>query len=503
MNSEIKMELLNIIQKNNRYSIVLKNPNHYLYDFVSKLEGKNIAQKCFDFLYPERIFKQCFCCNKQTFIFKSFSIGYQRYCSISCSRNDKDILELRKNNSIKKHGVDNPFKSELTKNKIKSTLKDRYGVDNVFSSIEVIDKLKNKNHYKNNNILALKSKRSNYNWDDKQKQISEKYDTKLLNQIEYQGTNYSYKWIHSCGEIYESTIIGGNITTCKKCSKISMPQNDLASFIKTLTQNVIQDKRNIIYPYGIDIYCPDEKIAIEFNGNYWHSSSVGKTSNYHLNKSVLCDNIGIKLIHIFEDDWELKKDIVKSRLRNIFGKTKNKIYARQCKLEIISPTEANNFLIENHLQGECVSKIRLGLFYENELVALMTFGKPRFNKKFDWELLRYCSKIDLNVVGGAGKLLSFFRKENTGNLLSYSSRNWGNGNLYKSIGFKFTGESQPSHYYVNGSGVRINRLSVQKHKLKNFLNDKFDSNLTATENMNKSGYWKIWDTGNYVYSMDL
>ena len=164
--------------------------------------------------------------------------------------------------------------------------------------------------------------------------------------------------------------------------------------------------------YELDIYDAERQFAIEYDGIFWHNENC-KPKDYHLKKTVECEEKGIRLVHIFEDEWKdtVKQDIWKSMLANFYNKTPNKVFARKCEIREIEKRECYDFLDENHLQGKCASKIRIGLFFENELVSVMTFGPTRHfigGSKHQYELLRFCSKKYTNVIGGAGKLFKYF-----------------------------------------------------------------------------------------------
>lgn len=259
----------------------------------------------------------------------------------------------------------------------------------------------------------------------------------------------------------------------------------------------------------VDIYLPDYNVAIEFNGLYWHSEkSSGKKYNYHIDKTRVCEAKGVKLIHLFEDTWEYKSDIVKSRLLNEFKKTKKRIYARKCEVKEIDSRSKNNFLENNHLQGKDVSKVKLGLFFEGSLVSVMTFSgfrksMGRDKKKGCYELSRFCSILNTNVIGGAGKLLSYF-ESNYGPkvLITYADRSWTSklniSNLYINLGFVHKGETRPSYWYMYRYKNRIHRYVYAKHKILSKF-DTADPNLTEWENMKKLGFDRIWDCGNLKY----
>ena len=260
--------------------------------------------------------------------------------------------------------------------------------------------------------------------------------------------------------------------------------------------------RDVLNPYEIDISIPSKMIGFEFDGLFFHSeTNGGKDKAYHVFKTDMAKNNGYQLFHIFEDEWLNHRQLVESRIRSICGKPKERFFARKCCVrEIDDIWQVKDFLNCNHLQGWCTSKVNYGLFYEGHLIAMMTFGKPRYNKSIDWELLRYCSKIDTQVLGGAGKLLSAFEKAyHPKVLLSYADRRWSFGKMYESLGFSLDHISSPNYWYLKtGICKRFSRIDFQKHKLKSIL-PKFDASLTEVENMQANGYDRIFDCGNFVY----
>ena len=166
---------------------------------------------------------------------------------------------------------------------------------------------------------------------------------------------------------------------CPKCGLIyNKMEEEVKDFIKSLNINIIENSKEIIAPLELDVFIPLHNLAIELNGLYWHSE-VYKDNNYHLNKTKLCQGKNIKLIHIFEDEWVFKKEIVKSRLKNILGLTPNKIYARKCVIKEVTSKECKTFLDDNHIQSNVNSKVKLGLYYNNELISIMTLSNIRKN----------------------------------------------------------------------------------------------------------------------------
>lgn len=291
-----------------------------------------------------------------------------------------------------------------------------------------------------------------------------------------------------------------NTKLCPNCrSGNSQEEDSLFNYIKSIYSGKIhRHDRNIIEPLELDIVLDDLNIAIEYDGLYWHNSTNIK-STYHLLKTNFCNNKGIRLIHIFEDEWNYKRNIVKSRLKHIICKTNNrKIYARNCIVKEITTNEKNIFLTKYHIQGQDSAKIKYGLFYKNRLVAVMTFVKSRFNKNYEYELCRYATISNFTIIGGAGKLLKYFeRTHKPTSLVSYADRRWSNGNLYKCLGFNLLRKSQPNYWYIKGD-KRYHRIGFQKNKLSKIFTT-FNPSLTEEQNMKLAGYDRIYDCGNLVF----
>ena len=285
---------------------------------------------------------------------------------------------------------------------------------------------------------------------------------------------------------------------CPKCiEKISKMENEVFEFIQKLKPNVIQTDKTVLQGKEIDIYVPDMKIAIEFNGLYWHSE-LFKEKNYHYEKWKNCSDNGIKLISIWEDDWVEKKNIVKSILCNSLNVKNIKIYARKCTIKEISSKESKMFLVENHIQGNVNSKHRYGLFYDNELVSVITFGaKRRFmkhtNNEDEYELLRFANKLNHTVVGGFSRLLKYFEDNMKPKLiLTFASLDYFDGNVYLQNNFEYDYVTPPNFWWFK-SNKRIHRFTYTKYKLKLMG---FDETKSSREIMNDLGYVKIYGQGN-------
>ena len=399
----------------------------------------------------------------------------------------------RKQNWIKKYGVDHPCKTEDIKNKIKNTTFQRFGVNSILNNQEI--------KRKRLESLFIKYIANN------------EFDIPLFSFEDFlnrQNQKQLFKFkCKKCGEIFMSPHENGIHKKCQNCYKENIEKSssdeekEVFNFLKNISKlRTIQSDRTVIQPLELDIYIPDKKIAIEFDGLYWHSSFY-KDKNYHLNKTKLCEEKGIQLIHIFENEWLYKQDIVKSKLKNILNIYDKKIYARVCQIKEISYEESVEFQLENHLQGSVNAKVNLGLYYNDELVSIMTFGKCRFNKQYEWEMLRFCSKLNYHVVGAASKLLKYFEKKyQPKSIVSYADIRWSKGNLYEKLGFKFSHSSSPNYWYFSTSSINLkvlySRVKFQKHKQKALLKV-FDENLSEVQNMENNKYLRIFDCGNLVF----
>jgi AraC-like DNA-binding protein len=276
----------------------------------------------------------------------------------------------------------------------------------------------------------------------------------------------------------------------------SIGEIEFFDFIVESTDSLVKNNvYDVIQGRELDIFIPDLKIAFEYNGLYWHSE-INRTKNYHIGKTKQCYKNDIRLIHVFEDEWLNKKDIVKSRVLNILVQS-NKIYARKCEIKEVNNTIKKQFLNDNHIQGTDKSNIKLGLYYNDELVSLMTFGKPRFNKKYEWELIRFCNKLNTTVVGGASKLFKYFIKTyNPKSIISYSDLRWGSGQLYENIGMNYINTTSPNYYYIIGK-ARDTRHNYTKDKL---VKQGYDPKQTEHEIMFDRKIYRIYDCGNRVYT---
>lgn len=319
----------------------------------------------------------------------------------------------------------------------------------------------------------------------------------------YKDKGYSQQKISKIYNVAQSTIglflNEHGVETNDK--RFSSAEREILDFIKdTLEiQSVETNTKEIIPPLELDLYFPEYNFAIEYNGVYWHSD-LYKLPKYHQEKKERCERKGIDLFHIYENDFLQNPDLILSMIENRFGLSK-KIYARNCRIRLLENEEERKFLKENHLQGFIGSSIAYGLFHNKELVSLMSFGNPRFNKNYQWELLRFCNKRGVSVIGGASKIFrKFERKCKPKDIISYANYDYSSGKLYEKLDFEYSGKTKPNYFYVNTKTWQVvTRYKAQKHRLKDLLGKGFDEHLTESQNMLNNGYLKIYNSGNLVY----
>jgi len=295
-----------------------------------------------------------------------------------------------------------------------------------------------------------------------------------------------------------------NIELCTNCNPInsySSFHNKICEFLDELNIKYIKNDRSIISPLELDIYIPRYNIAIEVNGIYWHSE-LFKDKFYHQNKLNLAYEKGVRLIQIWEDDWNLKQNIIKHRLKIIFNKEKV-LYARKCKIKELNFKEYKEFLNTYHLQGSIVTKIKLGLFYNDELVSVIGFGNLRKSmnqksKEHEYELYRFVEKY--HVVGGLNKLFKYFvYNYKPAKIITYQDLDWGYSNLYEKLDFKLEKITDPGYFYVVNE-IRENRFKYRKDQL---IKEGFDKNKTEHEIMLERGYYRIYNSGNLKWNLIL
>lgn len=285
---------------------------------------------------------------------------------------------------------------------------------------------------------------------------------------------------------------------CPKCA-YSDGRSEIERRISDKFPLAEQGNRKVLHGQEIDLLI-SPSLGVEINGMFWHSERRGRGKDYHLAKTTEAAAAGVQLLQFWDREVVEHEDIICSMIRAKAGQSENLIFARYTTAAVIPSNTAYEFLKANHLQGACSATVCVGLYHMGDLVMVATFGKPRFNNDYQWELLRLCSVLNTTVVGGASKLLKHFMRNHTGSILSYANRRWSDGKVYERLGFTLVRETEPSYVWFDGVRV-LSRYQCQKSKLHKLLGDKYDPAKSERENMVACGYTRVWDCGNLVYGL--
>lgn len=467
----------------------------------------------FIWLFPERSkITKCECGND--LIFRGKIRGFGKYCSTKCAAIDPSLKQKRITSNLEKYGVEHisqvseikerrektnlerygnicsaqgldqaniripklKLKAEETVKKAKATVKARYGVECATLLPHVRIAMKKGSEQKYENVLL----------------------PNILNQLELGGITLverypEWKWKHSCGFEFAAPLNKANI--CKAChsSARSQPEREMLDFIRSLSIEAISGDRIQIAPFELDIFIPSKNMAFELNGVYWHRDNGDKTVSL-IKKTELANQKGIKLLHFWDYEWIHKKELVKSMIKNALNLTETKLNARSLTVDLkVNTLDAINFCNENHISGFAKAKMKIGLRRNGNLVCLLLAGKPRFDKKANIEIIRFCTVKNTIVRGGFSKLLQFLE----GTIVTYADRRFYSGGAYTNNDFVFDKNTKPNYSYARGELI-IPRYAAQKHKLDKLLIN-FDPLKTEVENMINHNFIKHSDCGSSLF----
>ena len=426
---------------------------------------------------------------------------------------NSDLLNKSKETLYKNYGVQSPLHSEVIKSRVETTNLDRYGYKSVFQNEHVKAKIKKAvndkygtDHPMQSDVVKHKLRRTArmMYWLTYLHRMAIKNLTPMFTEEDYiHETEFDVKCGY-CDKIFSTHETNPQRISCG-CKKFSsIGERELRDYIIEISEHEV--KSNVTFSgkrrYELDVYIPELNIGFEYHGLYWHSD-IHVDKHYHKNKYNFFHNRGIRVIQIFENEWINSKDIVKSIITNILGKSKS-IYARKCTIESLTTKQYKQFVEINHIQGYVPSSIRLGLFLDGKLVALMSFAKSRYDKSCGYELMRYCSLLNASVVGGFSKLLMHFQKTyECKHLVSYCDLRYFDGSGYIKNGFKYVSTTNPNYFYFKQNSLVLeSRVKYQKHKLSKKLNI-FDESLSEYDNMLNNKYLRIFDAGNLKLLKDF
>jgi len=402
-------------------------------------------------------FKTCFC-RKCAYTIKIRETNLKKY-GVEHPLQSEEIQKKIRETNLKKYGVEHNLQSKVVKDKIIQTNLERYGVENPAQSIETKEKIIQTN--------------------------IERYGVPYFCMVKK--CYMKAKRISKTNEYWIELIKKELGVDCKIEFPINKTQFDLQ----------------------IDNILIDINPTFSHNSTYGYGYASGKTKknkptpiDYHFNKFKLAKDNGYTLISVFDN---MNKNKMLNVIRSKIGKNEIKIGARKCEIKEISQKECNLFLDKYHIQNKAIGqKHCISLFYENELVGVMTFGQPRFNKKYEWELVRLCFKPNITVQGGVSKMWNYFKTtSNPSSCICYLNLNLGGDNIHLED-FKFVKYNKPAGYWIClKTGRTITNNSLRIRGASRFIGDedfiKYPKGMDNREIMKNDGFVEMYDCGNIVY----
>jgi len=409
-------------------------------------------------------------------IYGEFISTFKAIQGANASTHPESVKQRRFNTNVVKFGGPNPSCSKEVRQKAKNTMIKRYNVEHALLNSEFAQKSKD---------TLLKNYGVEY--PGQSKLIMEKVKK----------TNISR---------YGSENPMGNIQVQQKQFYSSMENNpdsykskgekEVRDFIQSLG---LQTKTRFIYDEEakekkqLDIFIPELNVAIEYNGDYWHSEANKKIyNNYHRDKMLLCKKLGVRLIQIFEHKWQQRKEQIKSFLQSAVGKNQIVIYARKCDIREVPQNDADSFLDKYHILGRRTSERCIGLYYNNELVSLATFGKHHRQNSNDIQLSRFITKTNVNVIGGLSRITKRALEE-YGEIITFIDLCWSTGENWIKNGWTLEKELSPDYYYYNNSGPVSSRIIPKQSRRKKVVNT--PEGMTEHEHALSQKLFRVYDCG--------
>lgn len=459
-------------------------------------------------LYYQQGWKEpqlCPYCNKQKRKFRKLDKGLFPTCGSE---------ECKKAGMSK--GAKQPRNWKRIQEKMKATYKAKTGYEHNMQNPEFMEEYKENFAKTHNGITCgVQTKKAKKNllksYEENIKNKLEKLNYELIEYIEK--TDEFVIKCKKCGNIQKLSREGikyhykMSLGLCENCDKNtfitrSKFEREIINEIKKFYTGKIIINKHISKEYELDIFIPEFNLAIEANGLYYHCE-LFKNKNYHFNKKKFVENQNINLIYIWEDDWYNKKDIIISRIKSKMNLSK-KIYARNCTIKEVDGSMAKKFLEKNHLQGYIPSSYKIGLYYNDKLIMLMTFGKIRklLSKNIKdnyYELYRMCSKKGYNIIGGFSKLLKYFIKTYKPNkIITFVDLCWSKfKNGYDKIGFTYISTSIDYYWFFKNKKHYRTNFTKQKLIQAGYSKDKSENQIMHED----VKAYKIYGSGNLKYEM--
>lgn len=464
--------------------------------------------------------------------------------------------------NIEKHGVKSTLSIPSVRKKATKTMIERFGVDNAMKNPEIVQKqieitkqrfgietdghhLSNpeyytrtivagmqrkygERHYMINATDSVKNRRRDYVRglpDDKKEEIhlkrketiaSKKKDPdrylELVN-ISKEEINRRYQELGAFGcadyygvayQTFYEYLKKFNIELTND-NRTSKEEKLLTSYIRELGFDVIENDRTILNGLELDIFIPEKKIAIEYNGVHWHSTQFIQDRNYHLKKYEMCCEKGVRLVSLFCDEFRRNPEIIKTKIASLLGVSPRKrVPARKTQVFIPKVSDVTTFYQKYHIQQSTAATHHLGLEYDGTMVACMSFYARPSQGEGHYELVRFATSCD--VVGGFSKLLkAFIRRMEPTKITSFADLRISDGNVYFKNGFNYVSQTKPNYYYVK-NGKRYRKNGFKRKNIENYFYsgkfEFFDPELSESKNMEMNGYHQIFDIGLLKFELD-
>ena len=414
-------------------------------------------------------------------LMKNYGVEYPQHSTELATKAEQTWMLTR--------GVSRPAKDPSVLDAMKRTLLDRYGVDHNMK----VPNIRNAVRIKNRTRLfhAISQARPSA---DPQFTVEQFIDG---------NSDTVWSWsCKTCNTVFDQALKPGRDVRCDNCNPVgeSWGEQQIRQWLDSHNISYQQNTRKIIAPFELDFYIDDMKVAIEFNGIYWHSEKILDDKNYHFNKFKICHDRGIRLIQIWEHELTTNSTIIFSRLSHVLGFNKpNIIGARKCQISNITASQAREFFNQHHLQGFHASGYYQGAWYQGTIIAAISIGKARYTKNADWELTRFAIASGYSVPGVLSRLLHTSRDDlGSSRLVSYANLSWGHGNLYQQQGFQFSHFTSPNYFYFKNVNDVKSRIAFQKHKIASVM-----PALSESEIAHVLGYNRFFDAGSAVWVRDI
>lgn len=424
-----------------------------------------------------------------------------------------EAVEKRKQTCLEKYGTEQFLSSETAKKKVKETNLEKYGHENCWGSSEIREKIKKtmikrygvKCSFQMEKVSSVSKKNSH-----SPEAIQKRKESLLQHfgvEVPMQSPEVREKYRQTMQERHGVDHSFQMDSVRRLCHEAHSNKNAISNinreFSEKLSLQGIENEFEYseLFPFYYDLYIPNLDTLIEIDPTVSHNSyktpwmREGVRPEYHLRKTKKAVSHNLRCLHVFDwDDWD---KIIKML------EEKETIFARNLEVLDVSSYEANRFEEQSHLQGNCRGQsVRLGLYKNKELIQIMTFGKPRYNKKYEWELLRLCTKPGYKVVGGAEKLFKhFIRQYQPTSIISYCDLSKFTGDVYKKLGMTEAYTTKPQKIWSKGS-QKITDNYLRQHGADRLIGTSDGKGTDNEEIMLREGWLPVYDCGQLVFEWE-